>query len=117
MRSSLRSILLGSCLLALVAAAPAAPISLKVQPAIRHQTLEGFGCSINGWSRPLRDLFADDNFLRYVAGDLGLSVFRVQMWDGICSEELADWREIVEVTNAGDIRTSSPAANTVATAP
>ena len=74
--------------------ASAAPVSVTVEPAHTHQTLQGFGVSINAWSRAHHPLYADDAFVRFTTDELGLSVFRLQMWGGVMPKEVEDWRKI-----------------------
>lgn len=76
----------------LTAAVPAELIT--VQAELRHQTLQGFGASIIGWQRRMETFFTDPTFANQVANELGMSVFRVQMWDGMLPKEVMDWREI-----------------------
>lgn len=60
----------------------------------RHQTIRGFGCSINAWTAPFYGLYYDDAFTEYVVEELGMSVFRLQMWGGVSPDPVADWRDI-----------------------
>lgn len=94
-RALIRRTLLG--LTAVIASSlPAAvpPELITVKPELRHQTLQGFGASIIGWQQRMEKYFTDPAFAAKVANELGMSVFRVQMWDGLLPEEVADWREI-----------------------
>jgi glucuronoarabinoxylan endo-1,4-beta-xylanase len=75
-------------------ASPAAPIEIRVDPAVRHQTIDGFGASVMGWRASMDRFYYDDAFVDYAANTLGQSVFRVQMWDGISPTEIEDWRDI-----------------------
>jgi O-glycosyl hydrolase len=70
------------------------PELITVRHELRHQTLQGFGASIIGWQPPMEKYFTDPVFADKVANELGMSVFRVQMWDGMLPTEVTDWREI-----------------------
>ncbi len=85
-------VVFGAGTINLPAATPAELIT--VQSEMRHQTLQGFGASIVGWRREMEPFFTDPAFANQVANELGMSVFRVQMWDGMLPNELADWRQI-----------------------
>ena len=76
-----------------VSAAPPTVV-VQVEPQQRHQTIEGFGCSINAWTAPHYRLYYDDAFTDFAANELGMSVFRLQMWGGVSPQEIPDWREI-----------------------
>jgi O-glycosyl hydrolase len=90
-----RRLLPGLALLLAVSLPAAVPAELiTVRPELRHQTLQGFGASIIGWKQSMEKYFTDPAFAGKVANELGMSVFRVQMWDGILPEEIADWRDI-----------------------
>ncbi len=87
-----------SLLLSLIAvsgtAAEAAPLRLMVRPEVRHQTIEGFGSSINAWTAPHYQLYYNDAFTEFAANELGMSIFRLQMWGGVSPHEITDPREI-----------------------
>ncbi|BET68264.1 hypothetical protein ASA1KI_31820 [Opitutales bacterium ASA1] len=69
-------------------------VRIEIDPEQRHQTIEGFGCSINAWTAPHYALYYDDAFTDFAVEELGLSVFRLQMWGGVTPAEVPDWREI-----------------------
>ncbi len=77
-------------------AAPNSPQEVRavVRPEVRHQTIEGFGCSINAWTAPHYALFYSDAFARFAVEELGLSMFRLDMWGGVSPAEISDWRDI-----------------------
>lgn len=69
-------------------------VVVSVRPDIRHQTIEGFGCSINAWTAPHYALYYSDDFARFATREIGMSVFRLQMWGGVSPAEIPDWRDI-----------------------
>lgn len=77
-----------------MAQAVAAPISVTVLPEEKRQTVHGFGASINAWTSRLHALYYNDAFTDYVVNELGMSVFRLQMWGGISPQPIENWEDI-----------------------
>lgn len=71
-----------------------AQTTITVDADHRHQTIDGFGSSINGWTAPLYYLYYSDDFARFAVEDLGMTVFRLEMWGGISLAPIEDWRDI-----------------------
>src|SRR5690606_9477707 len=74
--------ILGFILLPVISrSAPETTVTIHLER--RAQTIEGFGASINAWTAPFYALYYDKTFADYVANDLGMSVFRLEMWAGV----------------------------------
>lgn len=52
------------------------------------QTLEGFGASIIGWRSDMASLYQDLDFIDFVVHDLGLSIFRMQIWPDVSTRPI-----------------------------
>ncbi len=68
--------------------------SLKVDTSVRHQTIEGFGASINGWSSQMIPVYSEQEFLDFVVDELGLSMFRMQVWPRVLPQAVENWEDI-----------------------
>ena len=74
--------LAGSCRAA--EPAPPGPAVLRIDPAVRHQTVDGWGTCLTSWLPQLAALYQDDAFADYYADDLGCNVLRINLWPGVC---------------------------------
>lgn len=52
------------------------------------QTFEGFGASIIGWRSDMASLYQDLDFIDFVVHDLGLSIFRMQIWPDVSTRPI-----------------------------
>jgi glucuronoarabinoxylan endo-1,4-beta-xylanase len=58
------------------------------------QRIEGFGASIVGWHEDMVGLYRDPAYLDFVVGELGLSIFRMQVWGPVGVVPKEDWTQI-----------------------
>ena len=54
-----------------------------IDPTQEYQKIEGFGASIMGWREDMIEMYQDSAYLDYVVNELGLSIFRMQIWPDV----------------------------------
>ena len=64
--------------------AAGAPTVVQIDPAQRHQTIDGWGTCLTSWLPELTALYQVDGFADYYAGDLGCNMLRINLWPGVC---------------------------------
>lgn len=69
-------------------------IDVTIQSSITYQKIEGFGASINGWNREMFPIYRDEDYLDFVINELGLSIFRMQIWPKVSMDPIAEVEEI-----------------------
>ena len=73
----------GSCRAA-DAPAPGGPVTITIDPAERHQTIDGWGTCLTSWLPDLIAVYRDDAFADFYANDLGCNMLRINLWPGVC---------------------------------
>jgi O-glycosyl hydrolase len=71
-----------------------AAVTVSIDRSKEFQTIEGFGASINGWTAEEMWINFDPEFVNYTANELGLSIFRMQVWGGVTPHPLDNPEEI-----------------------
>ncbi len=56
---------------------------VRIDPRKAFQKIEGFGASIIGWREDLAPMYQDSAYLDFVVNQLGLSIFRMQIWPNV----------------------------------
>lgn len=79
-------------------------VKIKVDPQVEFQKIEGFGASINGWNDKISSIYNDRDYLNFVVNELGLSIFRMQIWPNVSVEPI----EKVEDIRYEDFKWSGP---------
>lgn len=59
-----------------------------VDPRQEFQRIEGFGASIIGWRDDLISMYQDPEYLDFVVHNLGLSIFRMQIWPDVSTRPI-----------------------------
>jgi len=77
-------------LVALVACAPAAAISITVDAGTQFQTMLGFGGAVSHWNESVNGIYNTPQFQRMLVYDLGLTIFRVPVPPAIQAAEDLD---------------------------
>jgi O-glycosyl hydrolase len=73
---------------------PTAGLEVSIDASVKYQTVEGFGASINGWNSRTIPIYEDPAYLDFVVHELGLSMFRMQLWPRVRPTEVTDWEDI-----------------------
>lgn len=71
-----------------------AALEISINPEINFQKIEGFGASIIGWSSQMIPLYSDPDMLDFIVNDLGLSMFRKQVWPRVSETPVENWEDI-----------------------
>ena len=73
---------------------PSIGLEVSIDASRKYQTVEGFGASINGWNSRTIPIYEDPAYLDFVVHELGLSMFRMQLWPRVLPTEVSDWEAI-----------------------
>ena len=58
-------------------------VDVQIEPHQEFQKIEGFGASIIGWREDMTSMYQDPQWLDFVVHEMGLSIFRMQIWPNV----------------------------------
>ncbi|HUG12084.1 MAG TPA: hypothetical protein VMM36_13780 [Opitutaceae bacterium] len=75
-------------------ASAASEANLTLDPAVRHQTIEGFGTCLISWVPRMAEYYQQESFQKFYLEELGASVLRIDLWNGSAPIEKENWADI-----------------------
>ncbi len=69
-------------------------VNVKINSQKQFQEIEGFGASIIGWRDDVIPIYEDEQYLDFVVNQLGLSIFRMQIWPNVSTEPIENIEDI-----------------------